>query len=73
MWPTSWGCDLAIVFPGGICFLWRIFLLYVDKNCEFIEFFFDTRDLGAQGPQRLGAEFLIDMDDGYGRDLIIYQ
>jgi hypothetical protein len=38
--------------------LWRIFLLSVDKNCEFMMIFFDARALGAQGLHKLGAEFL---------------
>jgi hypothetical protein len=46
------------VFPGGICFLWRIFLLSADKKREFTMIFFNAKVLGTQGAQGSGAEFL---------------
>jgi hypothetical protein len=49
MWPTSWGCDVVVVFPGGICFLWRIFLLSAEKKREFTMIFFNAKVLGTQG------------------------
>jgi hypothetical protein len=36
-----------------------VLLLSIEKKREFTMFFFNARDLGAQGLQRSGAEFLI--------------
>ena len=38
--------------------MWRLFLLFGLKKCEFMKFFCDTGILAPQGLQRSGAEFL---------------